>query len=238
MKKIAIACISILFLIFTYIILDYNGLIKHKTYQASDFGFKDLISPYDENNNGIDDYTDILLGARLDAQNHPKYKSAYYDGGYPPENEGVCTDVIWRAFKNAGFNLKEMIDEDIKNNQELYPIEPGNRDPNIDFRRVTNLKVFFDRFSTNLTLDINDIEAWNPGDIVIFGENYFHIGIISDKRNKNGIPYLIHNAGQIKREEDVLVTWSKTRIITGHYRFDSSYYKNQMEKHKIEENKL
>ena len=25
---------------------------------------------------------------------------------YPPENEGVCTDVIWRALKNAGVFIK------------------------------------------------------------------------------------------------------------------------------------
>ena len=34
----------------------------------------------------------------------------------PPDTEGVCTDVIWRAFKNAGYSLKDMVDEDIKNN--------------------------------------------------------------------------------------------------------------------------
>lgn len=48
------------------------------------------------------------------------------------------------------------------------------------------------------------IEAWQPGVIVIF-ENSNHIGIISDKRNRNGVPYLIHNAGQPKREEDALI---------------------------------
>lgn len=46
-----------------------------------------------------------------------------------------------------------------------------------------------------------------PGDIVIFGTT--HIGIVSDKRNKDGVPYLIHNAGQPLREEDALLSWNK-----------------------------
>lgn len=227
MKKVIIAFITILIITTIYIELEYIDIIKHKTYQATDFGFEDIKSKHDKNENGIDDYTDILLGARKDAENKPKYKSAYYAGGYPPDNEGVCTDVIWRAFQNAGYNLKEMIDNDIKNNVEKYPETNGTPDPNIDFRRVTNLKVFFDRNAINLTLDTNKIEEWNPGDIVIFGENYSHIGIISDKRNKDGIPYLIHNAGQFKREEDTLERWANNKTITGHYRFDIEYYKSK-----------
>jgi uncharacterized protein YijF (DUF1287 family) len=83
---------------------------------------------------------DFVQGARKDAQVKPLYKDAYYSGGYPPDNEGVCTDVIWRAFKNAGYDLKKMIDSDIKNNINDYPRIRGERpDPNIDFRRVQNL---------------------------------------------------------------------------------------------------
>ena len=54
-----------------------------------------------------------MFGARKDAEIHPRYNGAYYDGGYPPDDIGVCTDVIWRAFKNAGYNLKDMVDNDI-----------------------------------------------------------------------------------------------------------------------------
>ena len=43
------------------------------------------------------------------------------------------------------------------------------------------------------------------------------IGIVSDKRNKNGIPYLIHNSGQLKREEDALLSCGE---ISGHFRFN------------------
>ena len=187
-----------------------------KVYYAEDFGIKTLISNTDYDNDGIDDYTDILEGAKKEAKNKPTYKSEYYSGGYPPENEGVCTDVIWRALKNAGYLLKDMVDEDIKNNIDCYPKLKGKIDPNIDFRRVTNLKVYFERNQIVLTTDLNKIEEWQPGDIVILGDS--HIGIISDKRNKKGIPYLIHNSGQPSREEDVLEKYDATIKITGHYR--------------------
>ena len=101
-------------------------------------------------------------------------------------------------------------------NIEKYPRVQGRQDKNIDFRRVPNLKVYFERNQEVLTTDLNKIEEWQPGDIVVFGTS--HIGIISDKRNKKGIPYLLHNGGQQKREEDILELYSKYEPITGHYR--------------------
>lgn len=80
--------------------------------------------------------------------------------------------------------------------------------------------MFFDKYATSLTLDPYDIATWQSGDIVIFGSSYTHIGIISDKRNKKGIPYVIHNAGQYNREEDALEYWYKKSGITGHYRYE------------------
>lgn len=194
---------------------------KYKTsYTAEDFKIGIIRSNTDFDNDGIDDYTDILEGAKKEAEKHPTYRSAYYAGGYPPDNEGVCTDVIWRALKNAGYDLKDMVDEDIRNNVDKYPRVEGKPDPNIDFRRVPNLKIYFERNHISLTKDINKIEEWQPGDIVVFGKS--HIGIISDKRNKNGVPYLIHNAGQPLREEDVLENYNKYQEITGHFRLNDN----------------
>ena len=188
-----------------------------KKYNASDFGIDIILSDIDYDNDGIDDYSDILQGAKIEADRRPLYKSAYYEGGYPPDGEGVCTDVIWRSLLNAGYSLKDLIDEDIENNVELYPRVNGKPDPNIDFRRVPNLKIFFERHTLVLTNDPYDIDKWMPGDIVAFGSN--HIGIVSDIRNKDGIPYLIHNSGQFNREEDSLIEWYEKRGITGHYRW-------------------
>ena len=190
-------------------------------YTAADFGISIIHSSVDFNHNGIDDYTDILLGARQDAVNHVIYDSAYVQGGYPPDGEGVCADEIWRAFKNAGYDLKAMIDKDIAANTGAYPRVDGKPDPNIDFRRVPNLKVFFQRYAISLTMDINKRDQWQPGDIVTLGRS--HIGVISDIRDRNGVPYLIHNNNQSgNREEDVLSLYALTDNINGHYRFDAS----------------
>lgn len=193
------------------------GKSSHKNgYTAADFNIKTIHSEVDYNGNGVDDYTDILKGAKKDAKNHPTYDGTYQAGGFPPDNIGVCSDVVWRALKNAGYNLREMVDLDVRARPQAYS-KIDNRDKNIDFRRVVNLRVFFDTYAIPLTLDPTDIEEWQPGDIVIFEEDK-HIGIISDKRNENGLAYVIHNSGQPNREEDVLLE----REVTGHYRFDAS----------------
>lgn len=205
---ILMACITIIGAILYY--------TNKPSYTAEDFGIEVIKSQTDKDSDGIDDYTDILLGAKAEAERKPKYKSAYYAGGYPPDTEGVCTDVIWRALRDAGYSLKDMIDEDISRNVEAYPRVKGKPDPNIDFRRVPNLKVYFERNHITLTNDLSEIAEWQPGDIVIFGTT--HVGIISDKRNKNGVPYLIHNGGQPNREEDILELYNQYEPITGHYR--------------------
>ena len=87
------------------------------------------------------------------------------------------------------------------------------------FRRVGNLDIFFKKYAQSLTLDINKIEEWQPGDIVVFG-NEEHIGIVSDKRNSKGQTYIIHNGGQPNREEDFF-KYNNMEVI-GHYRFDAS----------------
>lgn len=198
---------------------------KYKPYyKAEDFDIKVVKSSVDGNNNGIDDYTDILLGARIDAENHPTYDGRYWEFGYPPDDIGVCTDVVWRAFKNAGYNLRAMVDNDIRNNRSDYRIK--DPDSNIDFRRVGNLYVFFNKYAEVLTNDIAKIEEWQPGDIVIFGTDTNHIGIISDRRNRKGEPYVIHNSNQPLREEDILRKRSLKDPISGHYRFNTENLKD------------
>ena len=178
-----------------------------------------LKSGVDYNGNGVDDYMDIMLGARQDAINHPTYDGSWWATGYPPENIGVCSDVIWRAFKYAGYCLKDMVDADILARREAYPLieRPEHQ---IDFRRVRNLRIFFEKYAVKLTMDIYAVDEWQPGDIVIFG-NDRHIGIVSDVRDANGIPYIIHNGGQDDREENYLVQKDSQKV-TGHYRWDAS----------------
>lgn len=212
----------IIFIISIGYIVDRYNLLPRKYYHAEDFNIDMIYSSWDFNENGIDDYSDFVLGARKDAKNHPYYQSAYYDGGFPPDDIGVCTDVIWRAFKEAGYDLREMVDQDIQERPEAY-FHVKVRDKNIDFRRVVNLHVFFEAHALSLTTDTKDIEAWQPGDIIIFGDDD-HIGIVSDRRNRQGRPYIIHNGGQIRREEDFL----KRATVKAHYRFDASCIKETL----------
>lgn len=163
----------------------------------------------------------IVIGARKEAEKKVKYKSEYYVGGYPPDNEGVCTDLVWRAFKNAGYNLKDMVDEDIRNHPGDYKRIEGKPDPNIDFRRVPNLYVYFKKYSQSITTelkpnDVDNLKEWQAGDILTFDKSE-HIAIVSDKRRADGIPYIIHSAPSYAREGDEIMYWMPK--ITGHFRF-------------------
>jgi uncharacterized protein YijF (DUF1287 family) len=202
MKKKIILIIIFILLILTcvYIFTPFKSIINEYIFNAfkPKFEVAEKYSKIDTNKNGVADALDIVNGANIDVINETKYTSNYYAGGYPPENEGVCTDVIWRGFKAAGIDLKKLIDEDIKNNTKLYPRVEGKPDTNIDFRRVPNQDVFFSRNCLSLTTEVKarnseNLEEWQPGDIVVFLKGTEHIGIISNKRDKDGIPYLIHN---------------------------------------------
>ena len=213
MKKITkIILILLIVIIIVVLILYRYNYIPHKKYTNDYFNIEQYKSKIDKDKDGIDDQTDILNNTREYIKTKPKYKSKYYETGYPNDEYGVCTDVVGNALKNAGYDLMELVNEDIKNNKEKYDIEVI--DKNIDFRRVKNLKIFFKNNAINLTTDINKIEEWQGGDIIIFKN---HIGIISDKRNKKGIPFIIHNQSpyQSNYEENILETRND---IVGHYR--------------------
>ena len=76
------------------------------------------------------------------------------------------------------------------------------------------MKIYFDRHAISLTIDVNKFSEWQGGDIVVFKN---HIGVISDKRNRKGIPLVIHHASVYQKsyEEDIL---SFRSDIVGHYR--------------------
>ncbi len=206
----------IVFAIVVWVLYLYN-LIPHPRYDDADFQITFQESGKDQNQNGVDDFIDILNGAKQEAQRHPTYRSAYYDGGYPPKEEGVCTDVIWRSLQEAGYDLKALVDADIASCVTCYPRVNGVPDPNIDFRRVPNLQVFFARHTKVLTTDLERIEEWQAGDIVVFSDS--HIGIVSEVRNYRGVPFLIHNGNLPKMEEDCLWREDMLKGISGHYRF-------------------
>ena len=213
-KKILIIVTNfliILIIVVLYALYRFN-YIPHKKYTNEDFNIKTYISKTDKDNDGIDDQTDILNNVMDYIKTNPKYKSKYYATGYPNDEYGVCTDVVAFGLKGAGYDLMNLVNEHIKTNRNLYDIDVI--DKNIDFRRVQNLKVYLDNNAIALTNDINKIKEWQGGDIVVFKN---HIGIVSDKRNKKGVPFIIHHANPYQRyyEEDIL---EYRNNIIGHYR--------------------
>ncbi|GKU26129.1 DUF1287 domain-containing protein [Clostridium folliculivorans] len=227
-KYILIALIA-LAIFSTYYIINfienkYKSLLNNnliRIFIKSDFEVPNKYSNVDKNNNGIADPIDIVNSARKEVQIKTKYKSNYYYGGYPPEGEGVCTDVIWRGLKGADIDLKTLMDNDIKDNKKNYVRIGETPDTNIDFRRVQNQNVFFQRKCIAVTTELKardreNLQEWQPGDIVVFLEDYEHVAIVSDKRDEDGIPYVIHNTNP--NASEVKLSWFKCPI-NAHYRW-------------------
>ncbi len=169
-------------------------------------------SSQDRDGDGLDDQTDILEGALAYVQTCPVYESVYYAGGWPDDGRGVCTDVVAFALRDAGYDLQELVSADIAAHREDYAIEVTDR--NIDYRRVRNLLVYLTRNAVTLTPDVSDVAAWQGGDIVVFDG---HIGVVSDRRNQRGVPYVIHHGSRHQwfYEQDIL---EKRDDILGHFR--------------------
>lgn len=211
-KRILFLVCFIILLFFLLSGLYIFNVIPHKSYDNAYFQIEPYKSSIDKDKDGVDDQTDILNGVREYIKTNPKYQSKYYETGYPNDLYGVCTDVVAFGLLNAGYDLMELVYQDILENRSNYNIE--QIDKRIDFRRVKNLEVYFKNHSISLTTNINNISEWQGGDIVVFKN---HIGIVSDKRNKKGIPFIIHHANpyQINYEEDIL---EYRKDIIGHYR--------------------
>lgn len=212
-QKIGLFFLIVIGILITFIMPHYQSTSSKRLENQYSSSIHQIQCFHDQDKDGIDDQKDILQGALDYIQTHPKYKSRYYkDTGYPNDGYGVCSDVVIFALKAAGYNLKDDIQRDIALYPKDYDIEQC--DPQIDFRRVQNLKIYFFHNAITLTTRVQDIEQWQGGDIVIFEK---HIGIISNHRNKNGIPYVIHHQGVFQKyyEEDIL---EKREDIMGHYR--------------------
>lgn len=211
-KRIFLISLAAVLLAAAVYALHYFNFLPHRKYSNEDFGIVPYVSGVDKDGDGVDDQTDILRSVRAYLDTKPRYKSQYYATGYPDDEFGVCTDVVAFGLLGAGYDLMALVDEDVRAHREQYAIEDVDR--NIDFRRVENLMIYFKNTAIALTTDIRDIEQWQGGDIVIFKN---HIGIVSDKRNSRGIPFVLHNGNPVQRyyEEDIL---ARRDDLVVHYR--------------------
>jgi len=176
---------------------------------------------------------DILAGARAEVDSKVPYylenkylKTFYLDGVkqnkpvYPwgdiPPDIGVCTDLVIRALRNAGFDLQRRIYLDVLKDVKkkvFYPWKTWKKktaDKYIDHRRCPNQAVFFKRFADVVKVDPGDVDLsqFRPGDIVYWDLEIhrYHVGIVSDKKTKEGVPLVMHNfpTPGYAAEEDVL----------------------------------
>jgi len=149
----------------------------------------------------------------------PTYFTIKYPNGDVPNDRGVCTDVIIRAYRKLGIDLQTKVHEDMSANFDKYPKKWGlkHTDKNIDHRRVPNLMVFFTRHGvvkpiTKLAKD------YLPGDIVCWdlGGGITHIGIVVNRKTIDGQKYMmVHNIGGGQVMEDCLFNYK----IIGHYQY-------------------
>jgi uncharacterized protein YijF (DUF1287 family) len=156
----------------------------------------------------------------------------YPETGYPSENIWISTDVISMVLKDAGYDLMELIYEDMLSHKEDYPLDIKNRKEPIkyiDFRDVFFQEKFFKRNALQLELDFNldnkDIQ-WQPGDIIYFQfdpDNPYQDlgGFLSSRTNERGVPLVImisKDLGKVS-EIDKLLEYT----IVGHFRFPNPY---------------
>lgn len=163
-------------------------------YKASDFHIKTIYSKTDYNNNGIDDYSDFLLGAKKRIDKNSNYE-----------------DLLVKIFKYAGYNLDKMVDDyfaDTKDNGKIKD-------------RMSLYKSFINDNATKLELDFEKIEEFQQGDFIFLHDG---IGILSDKRNKDGLCFIIMIEDGKVIETDAL----KEIKISGHYRFDASLLSDEL----------
>lgn len=165
-----------------------------------------------------------LVNAAIErTESHVRYNPAYVSIDYPmgdvPADQGVCTDVVIRAYRAIGVDLQQLVHEDMAADFSAYPNNWGlsRPDSNIDHRRVPNLQTFFVRAGAALEAT-SAAEDYLPGDLVtwVVPPHLPHIGIVVDARSDDGQrPLIVHNIGRGPEMEDMLFRFP----ITGHYRY-------------------
>lgn len=148
----------------------------------------------------------------------PAYRKLEFPRGDVPQNTGVCTDVIVRAYRLQNIDLQQLVNVDMKSNWSAYPKNWGlkSTDRNIDHRRVPNLEAFFERYGQSLST--TDKNSFKTGDIVTWrlpNGNLPHIGIVSNNNAADGTPLIIHNIGRGTQEENILFAYP----IHHHFRY-------------------
>ena len=181
-----------------------------------------------------------LDGAYRSLVQRPRFDERYvplaFPGGDVPADQTGRADVVVRALREAGYDLQQLVNEDIKADlaraagtsgagaaASAYPLQAkwhqAEPDASIDHRRVPNLFVYLQRHAYPQTLVVRGrVDDWWPGDIVVFavgGEGPDHIGIVSDRLGRGGVPRVIEaSPGLGVTQTHSLLAWP----VVGHFR--------------------
>ncbi len=173
----------------------------------------------------------IVLRLMQMPEENIEYKyEAYTETGYPTENVGISTDVVSIVLRDSGFDLMELIHEDMSEHKDSYPMDKKGSDSlskTTDFRRVYFQQKFFERQGLVLPTEFDPQDEanqlqWQPGDILFFtvdpdNPNLDLAGMLSSRKNEEGVPLIIMNSSDlgVVSEVDVLLEYD----VSGHYRY-------------------
>lgn len=172
----------------------------------------EVAAPGDRDGDGIPDPLDVHLGGLKNAANAAPYIGGYtrlpFPGGDVARTEGVCTDVVIRAVRNAGLDLQAELAADLRRAPAAYPMVK-RPDRSIDHRRVKTLLPYFVRRWTA----VPPSARLRPGDVV-FMDTFAskpgpdHIGVVSDRPGPSGLPLVVNawTDGFVTSEMDLLPT--------------------------------
>ena len=159
----------------------------------------------DQDKDGVFDLLDIHIGALKTSLNAADYQEGYERLAYPlgdvSREIGVCTDVVVRAYRNAGWDLQQLLYEDMKKAPKAYGLSGKKPNRHIDHRRVRRLIVYFKRHFKSLPIEFSSSqtgdEAWLPGDLIFmdtFGKGRpTHVALVAGELGSDGEPLLINN---------------------------------------------
>jgi len=163
----------------------------------------------------------VVARARLEVQRAVAYDASYRRLAYPRDDidsrRGACADLVVRALRAIGCDLQVKVYQDRRQHPTRYG--RGRPDPNIDHRRCCNQMIWMRAHARALTRDPARVKEWLPGDLVYWdltGAGLLHTGVVSDRKNDDGRPLVIHNLGPVATEEDVLTNWK----VVEHFRLE------------------
>lgn len=168
-----------------------------------------------------------MKSAGADIRYNSEYRSLDYPWGDVPANQGVCADVVIRAYRELDIDLQKRVHEDMKADFDDYPSKKvwglTKPDRNIDHRRVFNLQAFFERQGSSQPITLDNAD-YQPGDVISWmvpkagGGVTPHIGVVTAVKTAAGEPMVVHHLSGEPLLENVLYEWP----ITGHYRYQVS----------------